>query len=147
MRRSKIQIKPSIDLELDSYLRQEATRIKKPYSLLVNEALIQYFDLDSSKNREAILLKRLDQLDRKLEQLNINLEVFSTAFAIFVKTYFARLTEIPKEEATVVLTKADQLFKEFLQQIHQESVVGNNLFSNLPKEDFISYQQAVKLME
>lgn len=147
MRRAKIQIKPSIDLELDSHLRQEATRINKPYSLLVNEALIQYFDLDSTKNREAILLKRLDQLDRKLEQLNINLEVFSTAFAIFVKTYFARLTEIPKEQAAVVFTKADQLFKEFLQQIHQESVVGNNLFSNLPKEDFISYQQAVKLME
>ena len=57
MRKTKIQIKPSVDMDIERYLREESKRLNKPYGLIVNEALIQYFDLDSLKNREAILLK------------------------------------------------------------------------------------------
>lgn len=136
MRKTKIQIKPSIDLEMDSYLKSEAKRLNKPYGVLVNDALVQYFDLDSSKNREAILLKRLDQLDRKLEQLNTNLSIFSEAFAIFIKTYFARLSIIPKEQSDVAHLRANDLFNEFLKQVQAASLAGNSLFNDLPKEDW-----------
>ena len=147
MRKTKIQIKPSVDLDVERYLREEANRLNKPYGLLVNEALEQYFDLDSARNREAILLKRLDQLDRKIEQLNTNLAILSEAFAIFIKTYFARLPAIPKEQSEAALARANNLFSQFLQQVYDASLAGNSLFNDLPKEEFISHVDAKNIMD
>ena len=147
MRKTKIQIKPAVDLDVERYLREEAKRLNKPYGVLVNEALEQYFDLDSARTREAILLKRLDQIDRKVEQLNTNLAILSEAFSIYMKTYFARLTPIPKEQANAALARANNLFSEFLQQVYEASLSGNSLFNDLPKEEFISAQEAKKIMD
>ncbi len=147
MRKTKIQIKPAVDLDVERYLREEAKRLNKPYGVLVNQALEQYFDLDSARTREAILLKRLDQIDRKVEQLNTNLAILSEAFSIYMKTYFARLAPIPKEQASAALARASNLFSEFLQQVYESSLSGNSLFNDLPKEEFISNQEAKKIME
>ena len=147
MRKRKIQIKPSVDLDIEKYLKEEAKRLQKPYGLLVNEALEQYFDLDSAKTREAILLKRIDQVDRKIEQLNSNLNVLSEAFSVYLKTYFARLPEIPKEQSKAAFSRANDLFMQFLQQVYQSSVAGNSLFNDLPKEEFISCDEAEKIMQ
>lgn len=147
MRKSKTQIKPSIDLEIEKYLKEESKRLQKPYGLIVNEALEQYFDLDSAKTREAILLKRIDQVDRKIEQLNSNLNVFSEAFSVYLKTYFARLVEIPKDQAKVAFARSDELFMQFLQQVYKSSVAGNSLFNDLPKEEFISSEEAEKIIQ
>ena len=147
MRKTKIQIKPSVDMDVERYLREESKRLNKPYGLIVNEALIQYFDLDSLKNREAILLKRLDQVDRKVEQLHTNLSILSEAFSIYIKTYFARLPEIPKEQSVAAMTRANHLFNQFLQQVYDSSLSGNSLFNDLPKEEFISHDEAKKIME
>lgn len=147
MNRTKIQIKPSVDMDVERYLREESKRLNKPYGLIVNEALIQYFDLDSLKNREAILLKRLDQIDRKVEGLHTNLSILSEAFSIYIKTYFARLSEVPKEQSMAAMSRANHLFNQFLQQVYEASLSGNSLFNDLPKEEFISPDEAAKLME
>jgi hypothetical protein len=147
MNRAKTQIKPSVDLDVDRYLREEAKRLNKPYGVIVNEALIQYFDLDSLKNREAILLKRLDQIDRKVEGLHTNLSILSEAFSIYIKTYFARLAEIPKEQSMAAMSRANNLFNQFLQQVYEASLLGNSLFNDLPKEEFMSHDEATKIME
>ena len=147
MRKTKIQIKPSVDIDVERYLREEAKRLNKPYGLLVNEALEQYFDLDSARTREAILLKRLDQIDRKVEQLHANLAILSEAFAIFIKTYFARLAAIPKEQSEAALARANKLYSQFLQQVYEASLSGNNLFNDLPKEEFLSNEEANHIME
>ena len=109
--------------------------------------MIQHFDLDSLRNREAILLKRLDQIDRKVEQLYTNLSILSEAFSIYIKTYFARLPEIPKEQSGAAMARANQLFNQFLQQVYEASIAGNSLFNDLPKEEFISHDEAKKIME
>ena len=147
MRKTKIQIKPSVDLDVERYLREESKRLNQPYGFIVNEALIQYFDLDSLKNREAILLKRLDQIDRKVEGLHTNLSILSEAFSIYMKTYFARLSEISKEQSGAAMARANQLFNQFLQQVYDASLSGNSLFNDLPKEEWGSYDEAKKIME
>lgn len=147
MRKTKIQIKPSVDMEVDRYLREESKRLNKPYGLIVNDALIQYFDLDSLKNREAVLLKRLDQIDRKVEELHTNLCTLSEAFSVYLKTYFARLAEIPKEQSSAAMARANQLFNQFLQQVYDASLAGNSLFNDLPKEEWLSPLDAKKFIE
>lgn len=147
MNKTKIQIKPSVDLEVERYLKEEAKRLNKPYGLIVNDALIQYFDLDSLKNREAVLLKRLDQIDRKIENLHTNLSILSEAFSIYIKTYFARLAEIPKEQGMAANSRANHLFHQFIQQLYQATLSGNSLFNDLPKEEFISHDEADKIMQ
>lgn len=147
MRKPKIQITPSVDLDVERYLRDESKRLNKPYGLIVNDALIQYFDLDSVKNREAVVLKRLDQIDRKVEGVHTNLSILSEAFSIYIKTYFARLPEISKEQSGAAMARANYLFNQFLQQVYDASLAGNSLFNDLPKEEFISQLEANKIME
>lgn len=134
-------------MDVERYLREESKRLNKPYGLIVNDALLQYFDLDSLKNREAVLLKRLDQIDRKIEELHTNLSTLSEAFSIYIKTYFARLAEIPKEQSSAAMARANQLFNLFLQQVYEASLAGNSLFNDLPKEEWLSQVDAKKFVE
>lgn len=147
MSHSKIQIKPSINSKLEQMLREESTRRKKPYGFFVNEALEQYFDPDSVKVREAILLKRIDQMEIKLLTLNNNLNILSESFAIYIKTYFSRLVDIPKEQIAAVESRSNKLFQQFLKQVHSSCTAGNNLFNDLPKDDFVAEEDAEKIMQ
>ena len=64
-----------------------------------------------------------------------------------MKTYFARLSEISKEQSGAAMARANQLFNQFLQQVYDASLSGNSLFNDLPKEEWGSYDEAKKIME
>jgi hypothetical protein len=145
--KSKVQIKPSVKSKWANMLTDEAKRRGQSYGVLVDEALERYFDPDSIKTRETILLKRMDQIDRKVSETSSNLAVFSEAFTVFVKTYLSRLVDIPKEDEAYVVARANKLFKEYLNQVGGSFAAGNSLFSNIPRDGAISNLKAEEIMK
>lgn len=138
----KVQIKPSVAPEIANLLNQEADRRKKSYGVIVNEALAQYFDPDSVKTRESILLKRIDQMERRIINLSDNLVVLTESFSVFVQTYLSRLSDIPKEEEACVASRTHSLFKDFLSQVEKACRDGSSLLVDMPREGGMSESEA-----
>lgn len=142
----KSQINPNIDIELKKTLVLYAQKKRVPYSEVVEAALNDYFDPDNEERRQAIVFRRLDALTRKIDNLSLDNNILSEAFALFIRNYLARLPDVPSEQAQTFVSRKEKNFNEFLSALSDSLEQGNSLINRLPRDSFISPEDGEALL-
>ena len=143
----KVQINPNIDKALKKRLSNYADKRGIPYSQVVEAAIYEYFNDDSEKTREAILLRRVDELNRRLENLAADCDVLGEAFALFIRNYLARLPDVPQEQVKAFIARKEKKFNDYIEALSDSVKRGNTLINRMPRDVFISDEEGEAMLD
>lgn len=120
--------KPRANLRLSTKLHAELCRRAEAHGVtktaILEEALRNYFDPESSQRLEEQLLSRMDKFDTRLGDVERNLELSLEAFGQFVFYWLARTDPLPDGEREAAQALAERRFEFFVGQVSRQ-LMGN----------------------
>jgi len=117
--RTRQQIYPCVTHAVSKRLMLYASRKGTTYSSVVEAALVQYLDGDTSDR--ALLLRRLDRLGRQVTALERDLDVLSHGFGIFLQIWLAHTPPIDEDLKPSAEQSARQRYRRFLDHLAAEA--------------------------
>jgi len=118
--RTRQQIYPCVTPALRKRLTLYASKRGTSYSSVVEAALVQYLDADTTDR--TLLLRRLDRVGRDLAVVERDLDVLSHAFGIFLQVWFAHTPQIDEGMKRSAEQDALQRYSRFLDHLAAEAV-------------------------
>ena len=84
-RKKKTQISVYLDPEIMAMLSDYAARREQSLSLVAEAALASFLSPDDAERREAIVARRLDQLDRRMTRIERDVGISVETLAVFIR--------------------------------------------------------------
>ena len=98
-RKKKAQISVYLDPEIMTMLAAHAARREQSLSLIAEAAIASFLSPDDADRREAIVAKRLDQLDRRMTRIERDVGISIESFAVFIRFWLATTPALPEPAA------------------------------------------------
>lgn len=127
--RTRQQIYPCVTPEVRKRLALYASKKGTSYSSVVEAALVQYLDGDTTDR--ALILRRLDRIGRDLALLERDLDVFSHAFGLFLQVWFAHTPAIDEGMKRSAEQNARQRYSRFLDHLAAEAMKSESFVRNV----------------
>jgi len=99
---------------------------------VVESALTQY--LDHEITDRALLLRRLNRLDRQITTFQRDFDLFSQAFGVFVQVWFAHTPQIPEAGRSAAEQTALKRYRRFLDHVSRQLEDGVRFARELAPE-------------
>jgi hypothetical protein len=120
--RTRDQIFPWLTPGLRKRLRTYAAKRGATESSIVESALLQYLDADTTDR--ALLLRRLDRVSRGLAALQRDFDLVSQSFGVFIQIWFAHTPRIPDDAKPGAEQTALQRYGQFLDHVAAQIMKG-----------------------
>ena len=98
-RKKKTQISVYLEPDVMTMLSDYVARREQPMSLVVEAAVASFLSPDDAERREAILAKRLDQIDRRMTRLERDVGISVETLAVFVRFWLTSTPALPEPAA------------------------------------------------
>lgn len=125
-------LKSYVPSELRKRIRQYAAKKGVSESSVTNAALLRYLD---DANDGPLILRKLHRIDRELVRSKRDTDLFSEAFAVFVKLWFAHTPRLAEAEKDAAEMSALQRFEEFAEHVAERLSSGGSLAAELQRDD------------
>ncbi len=129
--RDRVRLHPYVDREVAKRLVEYSAASGIASSAVVQAALRQYLDRTSDA---ALILRRLDRLDRADARAQRDLELLSEAFAVWVKIWFVQTPRIESDAKELARRTAESRYAQFVQHVVEQFVGGQRFLDDLPRE-------------
>jgi len=123
-RKKKAQISVYLDPTTMRLLADYAARRDQPQSLIAEAAIASFLSPDAAEQREAAVVKRLDQLDRRMSRLERDLRISVETLAVFVRFWLATTPALPEPAAQAARAKAGERYEAFLAALGRRLAKG-----------------------
>jgi hypothetical protein len=121
--RTRDQIFPWVAPALRKRLRVYAARKGATESAVVETALHNYFDAETTDRQ--LIMRRLDRHSRGLAKLQRDFDLLSQAFGVFIQVWFAHTPRIPQESQTLAEQSALRRYRQFLDHVAEQISAGS----------------------
>lgn len=101
---------------------------------IVEKALEAYFSPERHNERDALLARRLLNLDRRYEGISRQNKILAEAVAVFVQAWLAQNPELGPEEKGPASTQARMRYARFVERIARNFEQHSTLYDQLPEE-------------
>jgi len=88
-RKKKAQVSVYLDPAIMTMLADHAARRGQSQSMIAEAAIASFLSPDAAERREAVIAKRLDQLDRRMTRLERDSGIAVESLAVFIKFWLA----------------------------------------------------------
>jgi hypothetical protein len=116
-------------MALRQRLRLYAARRRATESSVVESALNQY--LDHEMTDRALILRRLNRVDRQNSTLQRDFDLLSQAFGVFVQVWFAHTPQIPEGGRAAAEQTALKRYGRFLDHVSRQLEDGSRFAREL----------------
>lgn len=89
---------------------------------------------DAAEQREAAVVKRLDQLDRRIARLERDLGISVETLAVFVRFWLATTPALPEPAAHAARAKAGERYEAFVAALGRRLATGPRLVQEVSEE-------------
>lgn len=113
--RTKSQIRSWLSRDLRNRVRLYAARRGATESSVVEAALNQH--LDHEYTDRALLLRRLNRVDRQISTVQRDFDLLSQAFGVFVQVWFAHTPQIPEVGRSAAEQTALKRYRRFVEHV------------------------------
>ena len=113
-RKKKAQISVYLEPDVMTMLSDYVARREQPMSLVVEAAVASFLSPDDAERREAILAKRLDQIDRRMTRLERDVGISVETLAVFVRFWLTSTPALPEPAAQAARAKAAERYEAFV---------------------------------
>lgn len=125
--RKKVKISVYLDPDVMTMLSDYAARREQSQSMIAEAAIASFLSPDDSERREAIVAKRLDQLDRRLTRMERDVGISVESLAVFIKFWLATTPALPEPAAQAARAKAAERYEGFVAALGRRLAQGPKL--------------------
>jgi len=133
-RRKKAQISVYLDPDILAMLADHATHRNQPQSMIAEAAIASFLSPDAAERREAVLAKRLDQLDRRMARLERDVGIAVETLAVFVRFWLATTPALPEPAAQAARAKAGERYDAFVMALGRRLARGPKLRQEIAED-------------
>ena len=133
-RRKKTQISVYLDPDIMAMLADYAARREQTQSMIAEAAIASFLSPDDAERREAVVAKRLDQLDRRLSRLERDVGISVETLAIFIRFWLATTPALPEPAAQAARAKAGERYEAFITALGRRLAKGPKLRQEISED-------------
>lgn len=126
-RKKKAQISVYLDREILALLADYAARRDQPQSMIAEAAIASFLSPDADERREAVIAKRLDQVDRRMTRIERDVGIAIESLAVFIKFWLATTPALPEPAAQAARAKAGERYDSFVTALGRRLAKGQKL--------------------
>ena len=126
-RKKKAQISVYLDPDVMAMLSDFAARREQSLSLVAEAAIASFLSPDDAQRREAVVAKRLDQIDRRLTRIERDLAISVETMAVFVRFWLATTPALPEPAAQAARAMAGKRYEAFITALGRRLAQGPKL--------------------
>ena len=132
--KKKVQISVYLDPAVMATLLEYAARRGHSQSLIAEAAIASFLSPDADAQREAVLSKRLDRIDRRIERLERDVGISIETLAVFIRFWLATTPALPEPMAQAARAKANERYEAFVSALGRRLVKGPSLRQEIPED-------------
>ena len=111
-----------------------AARRDQSRSLIAEAAIASFHSPDSDERREAIIAKRLDGIDRRIQRLERDTNIAIETMALFVRFWLSTTPPLPDATQAATRAKALERYDSFLDALGRRLAKGPKLRQEIGEE-------------
>lgn len=138
--KKKAQISVYLDPAVMTMLADYAARRDQPQSLIAEAAIASFLSPDAAERREAVITKRLDQLDRRMVRLERDVGIAVETFAVFIRFWLATTPSLPEPAAQAARAKAGERYDAFVTALGRRLAKGPKLQQEIAEDQSSNLQ-------
>ncbi|UXT20435.1 CopG family transcriptional regulator [Agrobacterium tumefaciens] len=133
-RRKKTKVSVYVDPDVMGMLADYAARRGQPQSMIAEAAIASFLSPDDTERREAIVAKRLDQLDRRMARMERDVGIAVETLAVFVRFWVTTTPALPEPAAQAARAKASERYEAFVTALGRRLAKGPNLRQEISED-------------
>lgn len=133
-RKKKTQISVYLDPDVMAMLSDYTARREQSMSLVVEAAVASLLSPDDAERREAVVAKRLDQLDRRMTRLERDVGISVETLAVFVRFWLTTTPALPEPAAQAARAKASERYESFVTALGRRLAQGPKLRQEIAED-------------
>ncbi len=123
-RKKKAQISVYLDPDVMAMLSDFAARREQSLSLIAEAAIASFLSPDDAQRREAVVAKRLDQIDRRLTRIERDVGISVEAMAVFVRFWLTTTPALPEPAGQAARAMAGKRYEAFITALGRRLAQG-----------------------
>lgn len=133
-RRKKAKLSAYLDPDVMAMLVDYAARRDQPQSMIAEAAIASFLSPDAAERREAVLAKRLDQLDRRMTRLERDIGIAIESLAVFIRFWLATTPALPEPAAQAARAQASERYEAFVAALGRRLAKGPKLRQEISED-------------
>ncbi|HEY8248582.1 MAG TPA: CopG family transcriptional regulator [Hyphomicrobium sp.] len=133
-RKKKAQVSVYLDPAIMTMLADHAARRGQSQSMIAEAAIASFLSPDAAERREAVIAKRLDQLDRRMTRLERDSGIAVESLAVFIKFWLATTPALPEPAAQAARAKASERYDQFVTALGRRLAKGPKLMQEITED-------------
>ncbi len=136
MPRSSKKTKLSVYLNPDvtRTLVEFAARRDQSQSMIAEAAIASFLSPDDAERREAVIARRLDQIDRRMTRLERDIGIAVESLAVFIRFWITTTPALPEPAAQAARAKSGERYEAFITALGRRLAKGPKLRQEVSEE-------------
>jgi predicted transcriptional regulator len=130
----KVRLSVYFEPDLMRALADHAARCDQSRSFVAEAAVASFLSPDADERREAVMAKRLDGLDRRMQRLERDLGIAVEMMAVFIRFWLASTPQLPDAAQAATRAKAGERYDNFLDALGRRLAKGPKLRQEIAEE-------------
>lgn len=133
-RKKKTQISVYLDPDVMAMLSDFAARREQSLSLIAEAAIASFLSPDDAQRREAVVAKRLDQIDRRLARIERDVGISVETMAVFIRFWLTTTPALPEPAAQAARAIAAKRYEAFITALGRRLAQGPKLRQEISED-------------
>jgi predicted transcriptional regulator len=125
--RKKSKFTVYLDPDVTHALADFAARRDQSQSMIAEAAIASFLSPDDAERREAVVAKRLDQIDRRMTRLERDVGIAVETLAVFIRFWITTTPALPEPAAQAARAKSAERYEAFITALGRRLVKGPKL--------------------
>ena len=130
----KMRLSVYLEPDLMRLLADFAARRDQSRSLIAEAAIASFLSPDADERREAVIAKRLDGIDRRIQRLERDTNIAIETMALFVRFWLSTTPPLPDATQAATRAKALERYDSFLEALGRRLAKGPKLRQEIGEE-------------
>jgi hypothetical protein len=132
--RKKSKITIYLDPDITDALADFAARRDRSQSMIAEAAIASFLSPDDAERREAIIAKRLDQIDRRLTRVERDVGIAVESLAVFIRFWLMTTPALPEPAAKAAKAKSTERYEAFITALGRRLAQGPKLRQEISED-------------
>lgn len=116
-----------LDPAVEKALADLAARRDRSQSMIAEAAIASFLSPDDAERREAIVARRLDQIDRRMTRVERDVGIAVETLAVFIRFWLATTPALPEPAANAAKAKVGERYEAFITALGRRLAQGPKL--------------------
>ena len=122
--RKKRKVTVYLDPAVEKALVAFAARRDRSQSMIAEAAIASFLSPDDAERREAIVARRLDQIDRRFTRMERDVGIAVETLAVFIRFWLATTPALPEPAAKAAKAKVGERYEAFITALGKRLAQG-----------------------